>query len=265
MGPPQWLDVSELSFETLLLLERVQLSWLPKPGWLPARELAVALHANPVVARWMRQKCPEIAGWVDGVLARFPVADDVEDVRRAEIAVLSTVNDLLTYVVDPAVYDAQAFHGWDSRELTGLVEFAGKTVIDVGTGTGRLAFAVADVAQAVFAVEPVERLRRYTREKARERGLQNVHVVDGLLTDLPFPDGFADVVMAGHVFGDAPAVEFGELVRVARPGGSVILCPGNLDRDDARHRFLVEQACAWSRFEEPEDGMRRKYWLEVAR
>ena len=35
-----WIDVTDLSFNTLLLLERVQLSWFP--GWPPAGELAVA-------------------------------------------------------------------------------------------------------------------------------------------------------------------------------------------------------------------------------
>ncbi len=34
--PREWMDVSQLSFNTLLLLEQVQLSWLP--GWLPEKE-----------------------------------------------------------------------------------------------------------------------------------------------------------------------------------------------------------------------------------
>jgi hypothetical protein len=40
----------------------------------------------------------------------------------------------------------------------------------------------------------------------------------------------------------------------------VILCPGNNDRDEGRHSFLVGRGCAWSRFEEPGDGWKRKYW-----
>ena len=45
--PRKWMDVSPLSFNTLLLLEQVQLSWLP--GWLPEDKLAIALQANPAV------------------------------------------------------------------------------------------------------------------------------------------------------------------------------------------------------------------------
>ena len=148
-----------------------------------------------------------------------------------------------------------------SAELTALVDFTGKTVIDVGAGTGRLALLAAEAgAAAVFAAEPVANLRRYLKERARARGLRNVFPVDGLITDLPFPDTFADVVMGGHVFGDEPEAEYAELARVVRPGGMIILCPGNGDRDDARHAFLIAAGFRWSRFEEPGDGMKRKYW-----
>ena len=54
--PREWMDVSHLSFNTILLLEQVQLSWLP--GWLPEKELWIALRANPVVEWYFRHKCP---------------------------------------------------------------------------------------------------------------------------------------------------------------------------------------------------------------
>jgi hypothetical protein len=47
---------------------------------------------------------------------------------------------------------------------------------------------------------------------------------------------------------------------VTRPGGMIILCPGNSDKDNGVHHFLVARGCAWSRFEEPRDGWKRKYW-----
>lgn len=258
----RWIDPTSLSFNALLLLERVQLSWFPGWNWTSRADLATALRATPAVAWYLRHKCPEIAGWVDGLLADHPArrADQAE-VRRAEVAVLGDLDDLMTYAVDPAVYDAQPFLGWDSNELTSLVDFAGKTVIDVGAGTGRLALLVAENgAAAVFAVEPVANLRRYLKEQARGRGLRKVFPVDGLITDIPFPDDFTDVVMGGHVFGDELAAEYAELARVTRPGGMIILCPGNNDRDDDRHAFLIAAGFRWSRFEEPGDDMKRKYW-----
>jgi 2-polyprenyl-3-methyl-5-hydroxy-6-metoxy-1,4-benzoquinol methylase len=112
-----------------------------------------------------------------------------EEVRQAEVNVMASMTDLIVYVVDPAVYDAQPFLGWDTGELLSLADFSGKTVIDVGAGTGRLTLPVAETALAVYAVEPVENLRRYIKEKARARGLQNVYPVDGLLMEIPFHDG----------------------------------------------------------------------------
>lgn len=257
--PNTWLDVSQLSFNTLLLLESVQLSWLP--GWLPEAELGIALRANPAVAWYMRHKCLAITGWVDQVMAREPTDQPTPDeIRLAETTVMQTMVDLLVYVTDPAIYDAQPFLAWDTHQLTDLVDFSGKVVIDVGAGTGRLALAAAPRAKTVYAVEPVTNLRQYLKEKARGLGFGNVHPVDGLITDLPFPDGFTDITLAGHVFGDAPAAELAELERTTHSGGMIILCPGNNDHDNDIHQFLMDNDFAWGRFEEPRDGWKRKYW-----
>ena len=261
--PVNWMDVSPLSFNTLLLMERVQLSWFP--GWLPEPELAIALRANPVVEWYLRHKCPELNDWLDGVMAEGAGEADPQAVREAEEAILRSLNDLVVYVVDPTVYDGQPFLTWDSSELTDLVDFIGRVVIDVGAGTGRLTMVAAEDAEVVYAVEPVANLRRYLKEKARRAGLENVFVVDGLITDIPFPPGVADVTMGGHVFGDDCEEEYQELCRVTREGGTVLLFPGNQDRDDERHQFLVDRGFRWSRFEEPRDGMMRAYWCRVSR
>jgi ribosomal protein S18 acetylase RimI-like enzyme/SAM-dependent methyltransferase len=124
-----------------------------------------------------------------------------------------------------------------------------------------LAFLAAEQdAHAVFAVEPVGNLRMFTKEQARKKDLTNVFTMDGLITDLPFPDGFVDITMGGHVFGDEPEAEHAEMVRITKDGGLVILCPGNNDKDEGWHQFLVDQSFEWSRFEEPSDGIKRKYW-----
>jgi len=257
MKPSDWMDVTRLSFNSLLLLERIQLSWFP--GWVPERELGIALRAHPVVKWYLLHKCPEIAPWVDRLLANAPPG---EDPRDAEVVVMRSILDLLVYAVDPSIYDEQPFLGWDSHELTDLVDFRGATVIDVGSGTGRLALLAAPVGETVFAVEPVANLRRFLVEKARRQGFTNVYPVDGLVTDIPFPDGFANVTMGGHVFGDDPERELSEILRVTRPGGVVVACPGNGDVDNETHAAFVERGFQWARFEEPQDGTKRKYWRE---
>lgn len=255
-----WIDVTNLSFNNLLLLERVQLSWFP--GWLPEMELAIALQANPVVEWYLRHKCPDIIPWLDQVVStNIPtVSQTVDQVRQAELKVLSSINDLLVYAIDPSLYDAQPFLGWDSTELTEMADFHNKVVIDIGSGTGRLAFIAANSASAVFAVEPVDNLRRYIKQKARAKHLTNIFPVDGIITDLPFPAGFADISMGGHVFGDQPEAEYAEMKRVTKAGGWIILCPGTSLSQTNAHDFLVSQGFAWSVFEEPQDGPKRKYW-----
>lgn len=261
--PHHWMDVSNLSFNTILLLEEVQLSWLP--GWLAEDDLRTALRANPVVEWYLRHKCPALNPWLDGLLAGgIPAeAPDPAQVRQAEVRILQSMTDLVVYAVDPAVYDAQPFLQWDSNELLDMADFNGKTVIDVGAGTGRLALTAAPQAAAVFAVEPVANLRKYLKNMARAQHLANVFAVDGLITDLPFPTGFADITMGGHVFGDDLEGEYRELARVTRAGGMLLLCPGNNDQDNDIHRFLLAHGFAWSRFEEPRDGIKRKYWLRL--
>jgi SAM-dependent methyltransferase len=262
--PREWMDVSPLSFNTLLLLEQVQLSWLP--GWLPEKALRIALQANPVVEWYFRHKCPQTNDWLDQVMSlNDNTSYSPDEVRQAEVEVLASMTDLIIYAVDPSIYDAQPFLKWDPNELLSLAEFTGKTVIDVGAGTGKLSLLVAERANVVFAVEPVTNLRNYLKQKIASRNLDNVYPVDGLITDIPFPPKFADITMAGHVFGEYLETEYQELKRVTKCGGMIILCPGNNDLDNDTHKFLVSHGFEWSCFDEPRDGIKRKYWRVVDR
>ena len=254
-----WIDVSNLSFNTLLLLEREQLAWLP--GWLPETELGTALHANPTVEWFLRHKNPELVLWVDSVLEKGDPGASAVDVRAAEETILRSMNDLVCYVVNPEIYEKQPFLGWDPLELSSLVDFRKKLVADVGAGTGKLTFIAAEQdPRGVFAIEPVGNLRYYLRIKAQRLGYKNVFPISGLITDLPFPNDFLDVLMGGHVFGEHPETEYAEMARVTKPGGLIVLCPGNNDNDNETHQFLEGHGFRWSRFEEPLDGIKRKYW-----
>ena len=153
----------------------------------------------------------------------------------------------------------------DDNELLSLTDFSGKIVMDIGAGTGKLAFVAAKVAKIVYGVEPVDSLRWYMRSKAKALNLDNFYAVDGLIEKIPFGSDYADIVVGGHVFGDFPDIEYAELERVVKNAGMIILCPGNNDEDNDRHRFLVDKGFSWSVFEEPEDGMKRKYWKTISK
>lgn len=265
--PLNWMDVSTLPFTAVALLERVQLRWMARSRPLEtarALDLAIALAAHPEIEWVMRHRAPEISPWLDAVLA-LPGATanhSAEEIRSAEVRVLASAVDWLVYALNPQIYEQQPFLAWESHELLDMADFRDRVVIDVGPGTGRQTFTVAPLARSVFAVEPSGNLRDYLRQKARKLAVCNVHIIDGLMTDLPFPDGFAHIVMSGHVYGDDPEAELAELLRVTQPEGWVLFCPGNSDVDNEAHAYLVSQGFKWARFEEPVDGMKRKYWRQ---
>ena len=260
----KWIDTNQLSFNSLLLLERIQISWLD--GYAHERELAIALKANSEVEWFFRHKCPEISPYLDKIVSTVPSVLESAEIREAEQNILAQLNDWLTYVIDPAIYDKQSFLQWDSNELLSIVDFTDKVVLDIGSGTGRLAFVAAPKAKVVYAVEPIGNLRFYVREKAGKLGIRNLYSVDGLITQIPFSDNFADVVISGHVFPDISAEQIAandEIRRVTKTGGMVVHCPGNIDENNATHRFLLDEGYRWGRFEEPAEGWKRKYWKRL--
>ncbi|MCK5116529.1 MAG: methyltransferase domain-containing protein [Candidatus Aegiribacteria sp.] len=239
------------------------MSWFP--GWVPEAQLAVALRANPNVEWYMRHRCPELNEWLDNLMIKEGEGQppSLGEIRQAEIDIMKSINDLIVYVMSPEVYDSQPFLKWNPDELTSLVDFSDRRVVDIGSGTGKIALIVAAKAKVVYAVEPVDNLRLYLKEKAVELGLKNIFVLDGLITDIPFEDEFADVSIGGYVFGDDPEEELQEMLRITKPGGMVILCPGNDDQNNERHDFLVNNGFEWSTFEEPGVRLVRKYWKKI--
>lgn len=256
MAIHDWIDVEALPFETLLLLEDPHLRWLRR-DW-PGNELGVALRAHPSVRDFARVRLRGEGSWLDELVERAPEVD-AATLRHCEVAVMRRIADWLVYVVRPEAYDAQPFLRWPDEELTGLVDPRGKVVLDVGSGTGRLLEPLIGGAATAFAVEPIAHLRRYLKAKfAAHAG--KLFVMDGLVTEIPLPDGTADVTVAGHVYGDEPEREIAELERVTRAGGMVVFCPACNDVDDDGHRTLVDAGYAWSTFVEPGEGVKRKYW-----
>lgn len=95
--------------------------------------------------------------------------------------------------------------------------------LDVGTGAGALALALAPIVGEVVGVDRVPELLEHARERAS--GLANVTFVEADAEHLPFDDFSFD--LAGtlrtlhHVH--RPEVVLAELVRVTRPGGRVLV------------------------------------------
>ncbi|MBI9044135.1 MAG: hypothetical protein JEZ06_06595 [Anaerolineaceae bacterium] len=69
--PLNWTDISRLSFNTLLLLEKEQINWFPLFN-LPKNVFSTALRGNPIIEWFLRNKNPEINNWLDELLQEYP-------------------------------------------------------------------------------------------------------------------------------------------------------------------------------------------------
>ncbi len=260
-----WKDLSNYDFYVVTLLESIQIEWMLR--YKDTQALGVLLHHYPKVSWVLKQKAPQLKTTLEELEQTHQELPENTTLRALEQAFIQSLEDWVIYVTDPNIYDQLSFNQWDDDELLSLTDFTNKTVIDVGSGTGSQLFRMAPKAKYVYAVEPIGHLRRFIKAKATEKGYDNIYITDGLLTEIPFHDSFADITVTGHVFGDAKEEELNELTRVTKPGGMIILMPGNNDEDNDTHQFLIENGFAYGRFLEPgpspSHGYKRKYWKTI--
>lgn len=258
-----WTDTSKYDFTDVLLLEEIQLKWMFQHK--DKSQLSVLLRHYPVVKDHICKLSKELNQTCNELLSTQNIEElNEEEMKSIENQFIDRLEDWLIYAKEPETYDQLSFNKWDDSELLGLTDFSGKRVLDIGPGTGSQTFRMANYAKAIYAVEPVSNLRRYIQEKAHSLKYNNIHVVDGILTKIPFENDFADILVTGHVFGDEPEAEYVEMHRVVKPGGMIILMPGNNDLDNAIHEFLIKKGFSFERFFEPGPdygfGWKRKYW-----
>ena len=111
-----------------------------------------------------------------------------------------------------------------------------RTVVDLGSGTGKFTRALAPLGAALVAVEPTAGMR-----SVFARTVPAVPVLDGTAEEIPLPDGFADAVVSAqafHWFRVRPALR--EIRRVLGPGGGVGLVWNTRDDSVRWSRRLSE-------------------------
>lgn len=243
-----WITPEDYSFNSFLLMERFQIRlMMASGGWRSDKaqwrqSMGMALNANPAVKWYFLHRCPECAEAVEALCQNAPNATGEAQIRRAETYVRASVEDFTIYTTPELMQSHCDFiRGWHKERLFALAEFEGKVVLDVGAGSGRLAFAAAEKAAWVYASEPVGTLREFMCDKIAKEGIPNVRVLDGLIEALPFPDDTFDIVMSGHVLGDDWDAELAEITRVCRPGGWLINCPGDSERHMAPSAALTSR------------------------
>jgi demethylmenaquinone methyltransferase/2-methoxy-6-polyprenyl-1,4-benzoquinol methylase len=119
--------------------------------------------------------------------------------------------------------------GWRAR-ATALARLGpGEVGLDIGAGTGDLTIEVllaSDPSSAVVALDLAPRMLAIARRRLRVRALdRRALVAVGNAEQIPLPDASVDRVVSGFTLrniGDLPRA-FGEMRRVLRPGGRVVL------------------------------------------
>jgi SAM-dependent methyltransferase len=108
------------------------------------------------------------------------------------------------------------------EQLRSFVAPAGdERALDVGTGPGTLAIALAPLVREVVGVDVVPELL----EAARRAAPANATFVEADATKLPFEDGAFDLVCCRRTLHHVarPELVVAELARVTRPGGRVFV------------------------------------------
>ena len=118
---------------------------------------------------------------------------------------------------------------WTLADMhTGIVEAVdgapGRDWLDVGCGTGELAFMAAATGATVTGADLSPVLVETARRQAAERGVDVTFEV-GDAEALPYQDGSFDIVTSsvGAIFAPDHQAVASELARVCRPGGNLAL------------------------------------------
>ena len=100
-----------------------------------------------------------------------------------------------------------------------------KRAVDIGTGTGFTAFAIAPYTDDVVAADITPAMLAETRSLAGQRGITNLGYTLAAAEDLPFADGSLDLLtcrIAAHHFLDLGKA-VAEWRRVLAPGAVLIM------------------------------------------
>lgn len=96
-------------------------------------------------------------------------------------------------------------------------------VLDIGTGTGRMAELFAERADHIVALDKSPAMLRVARARLQHLGSDRIEMVQGDFADLPLPAASIDTVLFHQVlhFAQDPAEALREAARVTREGGRI--------------------------------------------
>ena len=133
------------------------------------------------------------------------------------------------------------------------------TVVDLGTGTGRLLSLLCENARLVIGVDSASEMIEVARRKTEELALEQVEFRLGSLEHLPLGDGEADAMVANMVLHHVanPIDVIREVHRGLVPGGRFLLADYEAHERESHREKLGD---LWLGFDRDE----LSGWLELA-
>ena len=134
----------------------------------------------------------------------------------------------------------RSLHSADATVEAALRDLLGAPlgrVLDVGTGTGRMAELFEPTAETVVALDNSPEMLRLARARLQHLAPGRVELVQGDFAELPFADAAFDTVLFHQVlhYAQSPEAVLAEAARVTRPGGRVAIVDfAPHDREDLR-------------------------------
>jgi ubiquinone/menaquinone biosynthesis C-methylase UbiE len=154
---------------------------------------------------------------------------------------------LVAATYDPFLAFAERRGMRDRRRL--LLERAQGRVLEIGAGTGlNLAHYPYALEQLILS-EPVDPMARRLESRLRRSGLGG-QVVRAGADALPVPTGSIDTVVSTLVLCTVPDPDaaLGEIRRVLRPGGRLLVCEHVRAESEDRARWQQRLAGPWAAF-----------------
>lgn len=164
------------------------------------------------------------------------------------------INDEISkyWTEDSEKYDTFHAHGLiyeDEKQawldfLKRIIPAGTRNILDVGAGTGFLTLLLAELGYNVRSLDLSEGMQANTKRKAKESGLEDkisFVIVDA--EDTKEPSDTYDVVINRHLLWTLlhPYEDIKEWLRVAKPGGAVIIIDGDWGNKSTKIKKKLEE------------------------
>jgi demethylmenaquinone methyltransferase / 2-methoxy-6-polyprenyl-1,4-benzoquinol methylase len=149
--------------------------------------------------------------------------------RRYVRSLFATIADRYDFITVALSYGQD--RRWKERVVSLAAPASGQRALDLATGTGDIAFALAARGADVVGLDITYRMIALAREKTSHPARPAFLVGDMLA--LPFPSASFDIVTTGYGLRNVPdlAVAIEEIRRVLRPGGQFVSLDFNRPRN----------------------------------